>query len=637
MRAKGKRLGAMPPGKKGYHTAPRSALKAIRRKGLLPQSGSATRPDDEVVFFAEDAKGAYRYFIDREDADLLRFPFPVDAVCGRDECITLHPIPPDALELYTGKALDKLRSAYWASDAERRFSTLDRYEGKSAEIERARKWEPLTKANLGALPKSGRGLLSGVIEDLGLTLEEDVSESDDMLDVRLYAVNAKGDEVGLVHAAHGGGRFAAIEDAKINEAYRGKGLYPTMLMEMLNTLKGYGVKGIVSTPEARVGDDSRRSWEKFSKRSNRVRQVEDEEGSTFFLEGLGALPKSGRIPLSGVVEDLGLTLKAGKRDEMPVIRALRNGEEVGFVGYSACAKGQYAQIEDAFISPRVQGYGLYPALLSALRNKVKAKGCKGIISTDRTPEATASWEKFAQREPRVRRDGDTFTLEGLPKSGRIPLSGLSKSDTARIRSIAEGVRNRLGRCELACVNHANVLRDELRKAGFSANRVYGYLLSDGSWGDGWGRGRIEWGGRRPKRGGELLTDRHLDHNWVEVDGLVVDTGAEQFNPLLKTGQFPPVYIAPLSRATRYDKRETLGALPKSGRIPIDTAKRVLKRLPAKTRACGFSPAALREGMEIEREHRDVTKGGVLATAKIAAAHLCERKDYYKRIKRFVEN
>jgi hypothetical protein len=211
---------------------------------------------------------------------------------------------------------------------------------------------------LGALPKSGRGLLSGVIEDLGLKLEEEVSESDDMLDVRLYAVNAKGDEVGLVHAAHGGGRFAAIEDAKINEAYRGKGLYPTMLMEMLNTLKGYGVKGIVSTPEARVGDDSRRSW-----------------------------------------------------------------------------------------------------------------------------------EKFAQREPRVRRDGDTFTLEGLPKSGRIPL---------------------------------------------------------------------------------------------------------------------------------------------------DTAKRVMKRLPAKTRACGITPAALREGMEIEREHRDVTKGGVLATAKIAAAHLCERKDYYKRLKKYVE-
>jgi hypothetical protein len=80
----------------------------------------------------------------------------------------------------------------------------------------------------------------------------------------------------------------------------------------------------------------------------------------------------------------------------------------------------------------------------------------------------------------------------------------------------------------------------------------------------------------------------------------------------------------------------LDGLPKSGRIPLDTAKRAMKRLPAKTRACGFSPAALREGMEIEREHRDVTKGRVLDTAKVAAAHLCERPDYYKRLKRYVE-
>jgi hypothetical protein len=87
---------------------------------------------------------------------------------------------------------------------------------------------------------------------------------------------------------------------------------------------------------------------------------------------------------------------------------------------------------------------------------------------------------------------------------------------------------------------------------------------------------------------------------------------------------------------RLEGLSRLGALPKSGRIPLDTAKRVLKRLPAKTRACGITPAALREGMEIEREHRDVTKGGVLATAKIAASHLCERSDYYKRIKKYVE-
>ena len=45
---------------------------------------------------------------------------------------------------------------------------------------------------------------------------------------------------------------------------------------------------------------------------------------------------------------------------------------------------------------------------------------------------------------------------------------------------------------------------------------------------------------------------------------------------------------------------------------------------------------LREGMEIEREHRDITGGRVGQTAKIAAAHICERPDYYKRIKRYVE-
>jgi hypothetical protein len=45
---------------------------------------------------------------------------------------------------------------------------------------------------------------------------------------------------------------------------------------------------------------------------------------------------------------------------------------------------------------------------------------------------------------------------------------------------------------------------------------------------------------------------------------------------------------------------------------------------------------LREGMEIEREHKDITQGRVGQTAKIAAAHICERPDYYRRIKRYVE-
>lgn len=81
----------------------------------------------------------------------------------------------------------------------------------------------------------------------------------------------------------------------------------------------------------------------------------------------------------------------------------------------------------------------------------------------------------------------------------------------------------------------------------------------------------------------------------------------------------------------------LRGLPAHGRIPTRTVKRALKKLPKKSQACrGMTVSALREGMEIEREHRDVTKGAIGTTAKIAAAHICERPDYYKRIKKYVE-
>lgn len=84
------------------------------------------------------------------------------------------------------------------------------------------------------------------------------------------------------------------------------------------------------------------------------------------------------------------------------------------------------------------------------------------------------------------------------------------------------------------------------------------------------------------------------------------------------------------------KRRKLGALPTKGPLPMDVAKRALVRLPKKLRSCVPTPEALREGMEVEREHRNVTKGAVGTTAKIAATHLCERGDYYRRLKRYVE-
>jgi hypothetical protein len=76
-----------------------------------------------------------------------------------------------------------------------------------------------------------------------------------------------------------------------------------------------------------------------------------------------------------------------------------------------------------------------------------------------------------------------------------------------------------------------------------------------------------------------------------------------------------------------------GALPKAGRIPMPTVKRALKALGQKAQSCKITPASLRLGMEVEREHRDVTKGGVLKTAKIAAAHLCESPRYYTELKK----
>lgn len=50
----------------------------------------------------------------------------------------------------------------------------------------------------------------------------------------------------------------------------------------------------------------------------------------------------------------------------------------------------------------------------------------------------------------------------------------------------------------------------------------------------------------------------------------------------------------------------------------------------------FTAADLARGMNIELEHRDVTHGAMIPTAKIALAHLRERPDYYKRLEKYVE-
>lgn len=84
------------------------------------------------------------------------------------------------------------------------------------------------------------------------------------------------------------------------------------------------------------------------------------------------------------------------------------------------------------------------------------------------------------------------------------------------------------------------------------------------------------------------------------------------------------------------KRQALSGVPRRGPIPMAQVKRAMKLLGRKVQKCRITPALLREGMAVEREHADVTKLAVGKTARIAAAHICERRDYYKRIKRYVE-
>lgn len=65
---------------------------------------------------------------------------------------------------------------------------------------------------------------------------------------------------------------------------------------------------------------------------------------------------------------------------------------------------------------------------------------------------------------------------------------------------------------------------------------------------------------------------------------------------------------------------------------LEQAKRAAKRAHVRFDAC-LTPARLRAGMNVELEHRDVTRGSATMTAKIAAAHLREHCDYYARLRR----
>jgi hypothetical protein len=128
-----------------YHTTSAVRLDDIAREGLRPSAKSIVLRGTPVVFFGRRAADAYRYFIDREDAHLLRFPWPADATKepNVDDCVSRVTVPGHLIERYDGKLLDGLEDAYYSPDYDDRFEILDRYLKHSAKIERSKEWAPL--------------------------------------------------------------------------------------------------------------------------------------------------------------------------------------------------------------------------------------------------------------------------------------------------------------------------------------------------------------------------------------------------------------------------------------------------------------------------------------------------------------
>lgn len=80
----------------------------------------------------------------------------------------------------------------------------------------------------------------------------------------------------------------------------------------------------------------------------------------------------------------------------------------------------------------------------------------------------------------------------------------------------------------------------------------------------------------------------------------------------------------------FDEPEALDGLL-AGAVSPAGVSRAMRHLAAKVRRCGITRRALRAGMAVELEHRDVTHGDFTKTARIAAAHLCESPRYYQEL------
>ena len=277
-----------------------------------------------------------------------------------------------------------------------------------------------------------------------------------------------------------------------------------------------------------------------------------------------------------------------------------------------------ANVVSAEILPEYRGRKLYQEMLLRLRKYAKEElGCAGLRSDgfQRSSMASRAWKKL---DPRVE-VRDAFGREDLF------LDGLGKA-----LDPAEGYRIEVEERPEVSYYETDPKRRYYKGYVARAFDKNGTLV-----------GSVDFG--PTMREGGLP-------NEVSLEAGLVGVKPEHQRKGIATAMYQAVQqttgrrIIPSVSRTKEGKAlwegsggKHFGALPTRGRIPMKTVKSALKKLSKSRQACdGMTTAALREGMEIEREHRDITKGRVLDTAKIAAAHICERRDYYRRIKRFVE-
>jgi hypothetical protein len=124
-----------------------------------------------------------------------------------------------------------------------------------------------------------------------LKAEVKVHQAGRIQEIEIMVVDSMGVEIGYT-AAILESEFAPITGSHIYGHYKGKGLYPKMLMLLLTEVQARGHRGIVSEATGRLGNESTASWQKFAARESRVTSSRDRENRiNYYLAGLHSSAK----------------------------------------------------------------------------------------------------------------------------------------------------------------------------------------------------------------------------------------------------------------------------------------------------------------------------------------------------------